>query len=140
HRREPYRTGYDLRMILNLLCRAFINDKIHDGISVVIAGEQIISVSEGEQKYVETICVDGVIVPGFIDMHVHGGDGADFMDASEEAAARVASFHARQGTTAMAATTLSGSTEAIRDAVGAIARVARLRPDTAAEICGVHLE
>jgi N-acetylglucosamine-6-phosphate deacetylase len=88
----------------------------------------------------DIIEVRGVIVPGFIDMHVHGGDGADFMDASDEAVARVASFHAQQGTTAMAATTLSGSREAIRDAVTAIARVARLRPAPAAEICGIHLE
>src|SRR5204862_7026387 len=88
----------------------------------------------------EAIRVVGVIVPGFIDMHVHGGDGADFMDASDEAVARVASFHARHGTTAMAATTLSGSREAIRDAVSAIVRVAGVRANTGAEICGVHLE
>src|SRR5262249_18517479 len=88
----------------------------------------------------DAVRVAGVIVPGFIDMHVHGGDGADFMDASDEAVARVASFHAQHGTTAMAATTLSRSRQAVRDAVAALAPLARLRPNTAAEICAIHLE
>ena len=108
--------------------------------SIVIDDEQIVAVREGVQPHVPAARVDGVIVPGFVDIHVHGGNGADFMDATDEAVARVASFHALHGTTALAATTLSGSREAIRDAVAAIARVAHVRPNSAAEICGIHLE
>jgi N-acetylglucosamine-6-phosphate deacetylase len=119
--------------------RAFVDGAIQSGITVVIDGEQIVAVRDGAPPK-DTVFVRGVIVPGFIDLHVHGGDGADFMDATDEAAARVASFHARNGTTAMAATTLSGSREAIRDAIAAITRVAKFCPDTCAEICGIHLE
>ncbi len=120
--------------------RAFIGGEVRDRTLVSIDDDQIVAVRDDVHPPADAVPVDGVIVPGFIDIHVHGGDGADFMDATDEAAARVASFHARHGTTALAATTLSGSREAIRDAVAAIAHVARLRPNTTAEICGIHLE
>jgi N-acetylglucosamine-6-phosphate deacetylase len=120
--------------------RAFIGGEVRDRTLVTIDDDQIVAVREDVHPPADAALVEGVMVPGFIDMHVHGGDGADFMDASDEATARVASFHARHGTTAMAATTLSGSREATRDAVAAIARVSRLGPHTAAEICAIHLE
>jgi N-acetylglucosamine-6-phosphate deacetylase len=127
-------------MTLTLYGRAFVNGAVRDGMSVVMQDEQIVAVSDRLLQAGNVIEVQGVVVPGFIDMHVHGGDGADFMDATDEAVARVASFHAQHGTTAMAATTLSGSREATRDAVAAIARVAHLRPNSGAEMCGIHLE
>ena len=43
----------------------------------------------------------GYLVPGFIDLHVHGGAGADFMDGTAEAFARVCRAHARHGTTSL---------------------------------------
>src|SRR5687768_2478002 len=46
-----------------------------------------------------------LLVPGFIDIHVHGGDDADFMDGTEEAFRTVCRAHARHGTTALLATT-----------------------------------
>ena len=45
--------------------------------------------------------------PGFIDIHVHGGGGADFMDNIVEAFLKVAQTHVRYGTTAMLPTTLT---------------------------------
>jgi len=127
-------------MTTTLYGRAFTGGEIRDRTMIVIDDDAIAAVTDGTHPPADAVHVDGVIVPGFIDVHVHGGDGADFMDASDEAVARVASFHARNGTTTLAATTLSGSREAIRDAVAAIARVAKLCPNTAAEIRGIHLE
>lgn len=49
----------------------------------------------------------GLIVPGFIDIHVHGGNGEDFMDASPEVLDKITSFHSTQGTTAMLATSMT---------------------------------
>src|SRR5262245_33443184 len=48
---------------------------------------------------------DGYVVPGFVDLHVHGGAGADFMDGTAEAFATALAAHARHGTTSMAVTT-----------------------------------
>ena len=42
--------------------------------------------------------------PGFVDMHVHGGDGADFMDGDEDSFARVIAAHRRHGTTGIVPT------------------------------------
>jgi N-acetylglucosamine-6-phosphate deacetylase len=47
----------------------------------------------------------GYLVPGFIDIHVHGGAGADFMDGSVEAFRAICSAHARHGTTSLLPTT-----------------------------------
>lgn len=44
------------------------------------------------------------LAPGFIDLHVHGGDGADFMDLTEEAFRTVAKCHLRHGTTSFTPT------------------------------------
>ena len=54
----------------------------------------------------EEIDLEGrLLVPGGIDLHVHGGAGADFMDGTEEAFRTVCRAHARHGTTALLATT-----------------------------------
>src|SRR5438552_7520180 len=47
----------------------------------------------------------GYLVPGYVDLHVHGGAGADFMDATPEAFRTVCRAHARHGTTSLLATT-----------------------------------
>lgn len=53
------------------------------------------------------------ISPGFIDMHVHGGGGYDFMDGTVEAFLGVSETHVRFGTTAMCPTTLTAETKHI---------------------------
>ena len=47
----------------------------------------------------------GYLVPGFIDLHVHGGAGADFMDTTAEAWTTICRAHARHGTTSFTPTT-----------------------------------
>ena len=55
------------------------------------------------------------LVPGFVDLHVHGGDGADCM-AGADAVRRMAHFHARHGTTSLLATTVTAPADALRAA------------------------
>src|SRR5688500_18200877 len=86
--------------------------------------------------------VDGrgcVLLPGFIDVHVHGGDGADAMDADPDGLRRMARFHARHGVTALLPTTWSAAPAALEAAVGAIAETAGPVED-GATILGAHLE
>jgi N-acetylglucosamine-6-phosphate deacetylase len=86
--------------------------------------------------------IDGrglTLVPGFIDLHVHGGRGADFMDATEEAFLRSAEFHAAGGTTAYLPTTATESPEAIFSCVDMAARC-RDQAIGGVEILGVHVE
>jgi len=83
-----------------------------------------------------------LILPGFVDLHVHGGGGHDVMDGANhaDAAAEVARCHARHGTTALLATTMTAPMDEIRAALIALAPHVRQRPAGGARILGVHLE
>ncbi|HEV7863442.1 MAG TPA: amidohydrolase family protein, partial [Acidimicrobiia bacterium] len=86
--------------------------------------------------------VDGrgcVLLPGFIDVHVHGGDGADAMDADPDGLRRMARFHATHGVTSLLPTTWAASPAAIEAAVEAIAEAGG-PVDGGATILGAHLE
>jgi N-acetylglucosamine-6-phosphate deacetylase len=125
--------------VIHLYGRAFIDGALHDDVLVSIDGQVIVDVARTTHVPVAAERIGGVLVPGFVDVHVHGGDGADFMDAHEEATSRILGFHAQHGTTALAATTLSASRGDLQNAVEVIARVSGDSPG-AAEIVGVHLE
>lgn len=80
-----------------------------------------------------------LIVPGFIDLHVHGGAGRDTMEG-RDAALCVAREHVRHGTTALLATTMTAPLEEIEAALRALAPQCVERAQNAARILGVHLE
>jgi N-acetylglucosamine-6-phosphate deacetylase len=119
--------------------RAFIGGSIDADTLVTLDGKIIADVRRVAAPPAWAERFEGVLVPGFIDVHVHGGYGADFMDAHDEANERIVAFHARHGTTALAATTLSSHPHELHAAVASIADVSRTMPD-GAEICGIHLE
>lgn len=89
----------------------------------VVTAEKIIEngvcvFEKGLIEYVgrETQTADRVIdaqkqylIPGFIDLHCHGGNGLEFMDASAEEMEKIAQFHLLHGATTMLATTLAAS-------------------------------
>jgi N-acetylglucosamine-6-phosphate deacetylase len=122
---------------MKLFGRAFIAGAIQDDTLVTIADGVIASTDQLATPPADALRVRGIIAPGFIDVHVHGGDGADFMDASSEANARILAFHAKHGTTTLMATTLSASRHDLQAAVEAIAATS---PEEGAAIAGIHLE
>ena len=82
-----------------------------------------------------------LVLPGFVDVHVHGGGGADFMHGTEEAVRQVARTHARFGTTSLLATTLTASRDATDTAIKALLTVSEAgRGQDEAQIVGIHLE
>ncbi|HQU43822.1 MAG: N-acetylglucosamine-6-phosphate deacetylase, partial [Planctomycetia bacterium 21-64-5] len=82
---------------------------------------------------------DGYIAPGYVDLHVHGGAGADFMDGSCEAVGCVLAAHLRHGTTSLLATTTAATHESIM-AMLAACRHHRGHPQPGkARLLGVHL-
>jgi N-acetylglucosamine-6-phosphate deacetylase len=80
-----------------------------------------------------------VACPGFIDLHIHGGRGADFMDATDDAFATIAAYHAAGGTTAYWPTTASEEAAAIFACIDEAARCRDQRIG-GVEILGVHVE
>ena len=81
-----------------------------------------------------------VVVPGFIDEHVHGAAGSDAMDGTMEDLGKIANALASEGTTAFLATTMTQSPENITKALKAVKAYRELSPESGAEILGVHLE
>lgn len=83
---------------------------------------------------------DGWIVPGFVDVHVHGGDGADYMDGTAEAVKTANRAHLRRGTTTIFPTTTTGSPALVRRMLEACVEVRRnWTAADGARIGGVHL-
>ncbi len=82
-----------------------------------------------------------LLLPGFVDMHVHGGGGADFMHGTVEAVRQVAHTHARFGTTSLLATTLTASRVDTDRAIMAAREVMEAGPGQGeARLLGIHLE
>jgi N-acetylglucosamine-6-phosphate deacetylase len=79
------------------------------------------------------------ILPGFIDLHVHGGGGADVMEAGN-AIDTIARTHARHGTTSLLATTMTAPRDELMSVVAGLGEVARTRTQGGSRVLGVHLE
>lgn len=80
------------------------------------------------------------ISPGFIDLHVHGADGSDYMDGTPDAVRRVNRAHLRHGTTTIFPTTTTGTPEQVRRMLEACREVQRTwTPADGASLAGAHL-
>lgn len=82
---------------------------------------------------------DRYILPGFIDGHVHGGNGADTMDGVE-AIHTLARFHAAHGTTTILPTTITRPWADVMDTLRAVADVVRTQCPGGPMVYGAHLE
>ncbi|EST12151.1 N-acetylglucosamine-6-phosphate deacetylase [Sporolactobacillus laevolacticus] len=79
-------------------------------------------------------------LPGMIDMHIHGANGSDTMDATPEALSTIASALVKEGTTSFLATTITQSVPAIEKAVANAGETIGHQKPGEAEILGIHLE
>jgi len=79
------------------------------------------------------------LLPGFIDIHAHGGGGFDVMDGEADSLAGMARFFARGGVTSFLATTWTDSSERIQRALQAVATAREMR-GAGARLLGAHLE
>jgi N-acetylglucosamine-6-phosphate deacetylase len=75
------------------------------------------------------------VVPGFVDIHVHGGAGADFTTGSPEQARRIVALHRRHGTTTMLASLVTADVETLAASIDALAGLV-----DEGELAGIHLE
>ncbi len=93
---------------------AILADRLLPDARIVCEGETIQSVGSGHDVDLPTgakvvDCQGQLVAPGYIDLHVHGGLGADFMDGTEEAVRTVCRAHLRHGTTTLFPTSTTGS-------------------------------
>ncbi|MCL2316484.1 MAG: amidohydrolase family protein [Actinomycetia bacterium] len=101
---------------------------------VATAGPLIEACGTGEPPSVPDAELDGLVSPGFVDVHSHGGGGAAF-GADVDAARTVLATHLACGTTTMVASLVTGALDDMARAVTVLAGLVR-----AGELAGVHLE
>lgn len=83
---------------------------------------------------------NGLAIPGFIDIHIHGANGADVMDKDPEAIEKISSALPAEGTTSFLATTMTQSATDIAEAVKRIKNYFQVQNSGGAELLGIHLE
>lgn len=106
----------------------YFDDKIRQ-IGGYVAGAEEIELPE-----------NAVVLPGFIDEHIHGAGGSDAMDGNTKDLAIIAETVAKEGTTSFLATTMTQSKENILKAMRAVKEYSEAAGEQGARIAGVHLE
>lgn len=109
---------------------------------VVIENGKILGIDEGNVEVPDATEIDArgqYVAPGFIDIHVHGGGGFDFMDGTEEAFLKIAELHAQYGTTSLVPTTLTAEKEDLMQTLD-IYENANRQNTKGANLLGIHLE
>lgn len=91
-------------------------------------------------EVIDNLTDDMVVVPGFIDQHIHGAKGFDAMDGTIEALSGIAEALPKEGTTAFLATTMTQSPKNINTALETVKNYKDMNKAEGAEILGVHLE
>jgi len=112
---------------------------LRDG-SVIIEGNKILEVSNCHLPVVGAEIIDAHgcdVVPGGIEMHVHGGGGRDFMEGTEDAFRTAVDAHMQHGTTAIFPTLSSSTMPMIR---AAVATTEKLMAEPDSPVMGLHLE
>ncbi len=110
--------------------------------TILIRDGVIADVVTGTIDYADAIEIDAggkYIAPGFVDIHVHGGGGYDFMDNTEDAFLKIAQTHARYGTTTMVPTTLTSSISDLLETITCFEKADK-KNVAGAQFLGMHLE
>jgi N-acetylglucosamine-6-phosphate deacetylase len=110
--------------------------------TVIITNGIITGVSEGNADVADAIEIDAkgkYIAPGFIDMHIHGGGGYDFMDGDVNSFLKIAETHVKYGTTAMCPTTLTSELSNLLQTLDHYEEANRLNT-SGSQFLGMHLE
>jgi len=117
-------------------------DRVLEDATLVVEAGRIAAVQERPPKKAtpgERIDARGcVVVPGFIDVHVHGVDGHDVLDGGA-ALTTIAARLPRFGVTAFCPTTVACSPDDLRDLLTQV-RQCRAAPPSGARVLGAHLE
>ena len=103
---------------------------------VETSGGRIVGCGSGlPPRLAEVDMPEALVVPGFVDIHVHGGGGASYTDGNDADILRAAMFHRSHGTTTTLASLVTASPADLLTAVYALADSTR-----AGAVAGIHLE
>ncbi|MBQ3116683.1 MAG: N-acetylglucosamine-6-phosphate deacetylase [Clostridia bacterium] len=127
--------------------KGFINAKIYlegEGIKTtnLAFDGKIQYIGKKHSKITEQIFLDSddIVVPGFIDEHIHGAMDGDCMDGNITALSTIANALVGEGTTTFLATTMTQSEDNINNALCSVKEYIDKKSDEGAKLLGVHLE
>ena len=108
----------------------------------VCFGEKIEKISRCTDKQAQVIELpeNAIVLPGFIDQHIHGAGGSDGMDGTVQDIATIANTVAAEGTTSFLVTTMTQSKENITKAMQAVKAYREADSKQGARVVGIHLE
>lgn len=119
--------------------KILIKDRFSDNLGMVVRDGRIIAFTSKAPEDCETVdCGGKMVIPGFVDIHLHGGGGSEFIDGTLEAFETVARTHCMHGTTSLCPTPASCSLESLYklfDIYREAKKVARY-----SDFLGIHLE
>ncbi len=122
--------------------KLIVPGKIIPNGTVLVTDGIITAIEERDIDTVDSINIDAkgeYISPGFIDIHIHGGGGYDFMDGTTEAFIKIAELHAKHGTTSMLPTTLTSEKEDLLLTLDAYDSANKIN-EMGSSFIGMHLE
>lgn len=108
--------------------------------SITIEDGKIKKVSQENHPDYLTLSSDKIVIPGFIDEHIHGANHSDAMYPEYKHIENIACTVAKEGVTSFCATTMTQSIEAIDAALKNIKEYIESKPEKGAEVIGIHLE
>ncbi|CAA6818882.1 MAG: N-acetylglucosamine-6-phosphate deacetylase (EC [uncultured Sulfurovum sp.] len=124
-----------MKTIVN--AKIITQDEVLEGYALSF-DEKIVALSQDVPENTELMDAQGLYLSaGFIDIHIHGSNGYDVMDGTEEALAEMSKSILQTGTTSFLATTMTMSKE---DIYCALLNVQNFEQKSGAKILGVHLE
>jgi N-acetylglucosamine-6-phosphate deacetylase len=116
--------------------------QIQHGVCLLIENGKILDVVREDVDFPDAKLIDArgnFVSPGFIDIHIHGGGGADFMDGTVEAYLQIAETHAKHGTCSLLPTTLTCEKVDLIQTLEAYQQ-AKISNTKGADFIGMHLE
>lgn len=116
--------------------------QIQHGVCLLIENGKILDVVREDVDFSDALLIDArgnFVSPGFIDIHIHGGGGADFMDGTVEAYLQIAETHAKHGTCSLLPTTLTCEKVDLIQTLEAY-KQAKISNTKGADFIGMHLE
>jgi N-acetylglucosamine-6-phosphate deacetylase len=115
--------------------RALIGSRLIENVSIEIENETIINIGDGVSSKSFDEFIEGTVVPGFVDIHSHGGGGFSFSSNDPTEIAKILEVHRKHGTTSQIASLVTEPLENLHQQIAAL-----LPYFESGAISGIHLE
>lgn len=113
---------------------AVVQGVLRENLWVQVENDLIISINEGTSSHADCT-VEGVLIPGFIDIHCHGGGGKYFSSTTDQEIESVINTHREYGTTTIFASLVTEPLDVLKKQIGDLVPFAQR-----GKIAGIHLE